>query len=126
MCQGVSGWGQISIVSSAFALRKIAVKETWVQLCHFHFHLLTHHLSLKPLPFLAPLHIETSDGATKVEIAEPEEDKAQELLFPLRGILFPSLKIGKLQRNRKTITPNFTTSQQPQERVWFLLSNFFS
>lgn len=84
----MSGWGEISIVSSALALQKIAVKETWVQLCHFYVHLLTHHLPLKPLPFLAPLHAPTSEGAMKVEIAEPEEDKAQEILFLLGESFF--------------------------------------
>ena len=122
------GWGQISILSPALALCEITVQETWVQLCCFHFHLPTHHSSRKPLASLAPLHAVTSEGALKMDIDEPGDNKAWELLF-LFLILGPSptlpLRVGKLQRNKETVVPNSTTSQQRQGRVWVSPSNLF-
>lgn len=85
----------------------MTAEETWARLCPFHFHLLTHQLSLQPLPFLVPLHGWTSEEASKVGIVEPGEYKAWELLFNFFFLasFFPFLKMRKLPSNRGNDDP---------------------
>lgn len=86
--RGMLGWGQIPILYSAPALWEITEEETGA-CCGFHFHLLAHHLSRKPLPFLAPFRTPTSEGVWKVDVAEPGGDKAWSFFLSSLGSSSP-------------------------------------
>lgn len=90
----------------------MTAEETWARLCPFHFHLLTHQLSLQPLPFLVPLHGWTSEEASKVGIVEPGEYKAWELLF----ITSVSYLEYKFHEDRYCVL--FTASSSALRVVW--------